>query len=744
MPPIIHGVVSWPGVIAVEGFDGTISHGPSPNTLILRTSPQPNFPAMFGNLVITDQVNTVVLKGCRVKDVKVIQEDERGYGWQLWIEDRRWRWQENGFLFGCYNQLLPNGDLIPYTIRSPSELAILCLTALGETVYTIDLPIGLSDPGLVVPTGLGGITAGGVNPPINWEGIPPAQALAQLCDQFNRRIVYDPISDSVLIVQPGVGTGLVGNWSIHRQGPSFAAPKVPSGVGVIGAPTRYQCRLAVEAVGKEYDGWYYPIDMLSYAPDPLPPAKQVTTITLGGTPDAQAHWKITISYSKTVVGGFEKTFTANFDVGSTGNFATDCTDIAAQINANATVNTILKAVAGASTVTLTGLANGQSFDVSVEMTVTVPKNPSPSISQTLTTLASDGASRWAYSNPPLFPNVKATDQVTYDMAVQLAQESVFRCYRITCQDLRTPGQPAMIPGFGRVPLRQLIILQDTQVDQNTPQPVPTIPEIDPDGDIDPAGVTINGRPFVADFYAGYAHDLPAFVFGAISAQQQLGDTGIAWSQQGSDPNTKPSSRIFVPFDVDPQEQLIRFHSPVYFQDVGGKIKEPKLTLQTAVLVRNPDTLQIERFTSIEPLAQGDALTPPAMEIHPDIELEITSRYDTTNNLVAFTVLDQDPLARAKFYLDGLIAKYTLSGGLGQTFEINGIAPFALDGLRQQITWHIGEDGCSTTLSLNSEHNLYVDKYPARRRIDHLQGLVRGKVEDGRVKMWRGGFGWEDE
>ncbi len=188
MPGERHGTASWPGVIAVENCTLTVSHGISPATAVLTMQPQDHFPDAHGNLTIEDGVGAVTFTDCKV-DSLVVEQTDNGMVWRLSIVDRRWRWRELGKIEGEYNQLDPFGKLIPWTIRSPKELAKLCLEEMGESNYDIDnLPPGTEQPDPLAPPpinaqgGTGVNNTSAVNPPVRWDGIPPAHALQQLAE----------------------------------------------------------------------------------------------------------------------------------------------------------------------------------------------------------------------------------------------------------------------------------------------------------------------------------------------------------------------------------------------------------------------------------------------------------------------------------------------------------------------------------------------------------------------------------
>src|SRR5678815_906797 len=115
----------WPGVIAPTAGTYTISHGIAPGTAILECLPQDELPAEVGDLVITDDVETIVIPDCKVDKIRKVAKGD-GFVWILEILDWRWKWTDLGMIEGWYNQLDQFGKLRPYTIRSPTELATLC------------------------------------------------------------------------------------------------------------------------------------------------------------------------------------------------------------------------------------------------------------------------------------------------------------------------------------------------------------------------------------------------------------------------------------------------------------------------------------------------------------------------------------------------------------------------------------------------------------------------------------------
>src|ERR1051326_6996221 len=364
MPGIRHGVASWGDLpLAVESASYTASHGTAPGTAVLVVQPTTKTLAVHGTLKITDGTGTIALPGCRLDDLTVSKGAD-GEVWNLRIVDRRWRWRDLGGIDGVYNQLDPQGKLIPWTIRSPTELATLCLLAMGEVNFVLDgLPPGLdSSVGQAIQTMLPpGITSPptGTNPPVNWNATPPAQALQEIAEKFGCRVVYRCIDDVVMVTKAGVGDTLPMNVgvSIFKLGPSIKNPERPHAVGVVGAPTRYQMRLRLEAVGLEWDGRYRPIDDLSYAPS-LPGKVQIVTGTVtydGPTPG--------LVYEVTLLGVPYRYITVG---GETADAIAAA--LAATINAAAALRGIVTASAAGGVLTLTGQKEGDAWPYDIVLT----------------------------------------------------------------------------------------------------------------------------------------------------------------------------------------------------------------------------------------------------------------------------------------------------------------------------------------------------------------------------------------
>ncbi len=709
-----HGVATWDGAFAVESCTYTASHGISPGVANLRILPQSDFPSETSDLVISDGAASVTIPGCKIERMEILQDGD-GFSWSLSILDRRWKWRDLGRISGTYNQPDPHGKLIPWTIRSPKELAILCLQAMGEKRYTIDLPPGLDREvgrkfAAKNPPWIGVIPVTGTNPPVNWESETPAVALQNLCELFGRHVIYQLATDSILIAIPGRGNPLP-DGSIARETPSIKAPEIPSGVGVVGGPTKYQARFLLEAVGEEWDGSYRPIDQLSYAPR-VGGAVQVTTIT--------AHTTGSNTFFLYVNDGDIGEFSQGARFTTSDSIAHNAVlDLAAAINASQDprVKGVVTASVAGDELTLTGLTLGVSFGVWAS--VGFPIVGEGFFCAKTTQKATPDAPSWRYSGGIGMFGVRETDRLTYVDAVRLAQKSVFRTYRLRDVGLKGKG-PIVVPGYGPLKRRQQLLLLPTKVEQVTPQP------------IDPNLRNVVNQQIVLDFYNGYSRDKPAACYGSTSKLKGLGGAYAMWTPSLGKENSFDSEQIFYPFAIDAEQQIVTFTSPIY-RTKGGEYFPATPILETGVLIRNAETNELESYQTARRLGNASGSTNFAFRKYIDVQLNMIGDYDEKNNVTGVRLLEADAVMRARYYLDGLAAQYPTEAA--DTREYNGIVAIDLDGAISQVTWEVGGDGASTTASANTEHSVYVPPYPARRRSEFLRPAQQAALQDdARINM----------
>jgi hypothetical protein len=760
----IHGQFFYPGIRGPQALEYYVnSHGISPGVALLRCIKGTEPPAMNGDLLITDSVNGEI----KVPDCRLDTLQTTGPGattWMVYLQDRRWRWQF-GFIDLCVNQLDDNKKLIPGSIMSAEEIAILCLTKMGEVGYSIDLPPGLTtaqrlQPLQFLPTGVNYPPRIGGNPGINWVARNPAQALQELCEMFGRRIVYQLSTNTVAIVKAGVGGPLPPGGSIFKDSPSLKAPAMPDAITIKGAPTCYQTRLLLQAVALEWDDTYVPADQVSYAPPVRPETNQITWCHVEVPPDSLD----TVVVFQLFIGPLGTD--AEEDgamVAYSGNAGDDAETIVGKLlnlvnsSTDQRIKGVVSATANGDVLVLNGIGRddedgplGFAFGTKIVFPGTPPENADaiffyPEVTQA----AEKQQGGWATCLPPLFPTVQATDRLTVDQARKRAQASVYKCFQVADVDVTTGqgtfGKPSItIPGYPSKVFRSQLILLPKQVDQITPQK--SVPGASKVGAFDP-------QVFL-DYYQGLSKSQGPRVYGSVCRRVMSdSDKGPGIVFEGSDDNTDSRDLVMVPFTIDPLWQVVTFQNveAVYVNKDTSGWGFPALALQTAVHVRNQLTWQIESFEMTVPLALGATIidggtgqpvnipiTPitavnPLVQFHDDCQLNVTSNYvapnqlflpsgtpTLPNQLLSWNILEADPILRGSYYVYAAWLQLQLAAA--ETRGYLGLIPIDCDGAIQQVVWSLGERGCQTVAGMHNEFFAYFPPYHERRRAEDLPAI----------------------
>src|SRR6185312_15367831 len=166
--------------LSLASAEYVCSHGITPGVALLKALPG-RTPPPTGDLIITDTQNgTIRIPDCRLSN---LQSEGPAGPWNVYIEDRRWRWRFGYISLVCNQYDDSNRTLLPGSIMSAQEIAVLCLTAMNEVGYTISgLPPGLTTaqrtqlvPFLPVGLRFPPDSTGG-NPQISWSSRNPAEA----------------------------------------------------------------------------------------------------------------------------------------------------------------------------------------------------------------------------------------------------------------------------------------------------------------------------------------------------------------------------------------------------------------------------------------------------------------------------------------------------------------------------------------------------------------------------------------
>lgn len=238
--------ISYPGVSAPRSVRYTLTRGVMPDIAFLEMTSQATTIAANGDLVFADDSTTITLSDCRVNTSSLrVSPDGQVMQVQLWDRRHWWQYRE---ITGRYNYMQANGAFDPAGQVDMRALAVLLLTAAGETGYDVS----------VLPNDQ--------YPYVSWDHDTPMDELQELCHRYGYEVCWSPNTDVVTIVQDNVGSDLPSNTDVTSFSFSVTAGERPSGVKLVGAKKCYQSKLKLIAVGKDTDGSIVPIDDLSYMP----------------------------------------------------------------------------------------------------------------------------------------------------------------------------------------------------------------------------------------------------------------------------------------------------------------------------------------------------------------------------------------------------------------------------------------------------------------------------------------------
>ena len=237
--------VTFNGLLQVVRASFSFAPGISPSTATLDIAPQAAPVAERGTLVLAHGQTRLVFPDCKL-DMAAATRDAAGQVCQLSILDRRWMWRY-GHISGLYNRARPDGALDDDTKRSARRLAELCLAAMGERAFDVS-PLPADQ-----------------YPPTDWDMTNPAQALAELADEFGCHVTL-ALDNRVRLRRVGTGANLDTDTTLVADSPAIDLVESPDALLAVAAPIRFQFDFELEAVGFEPDGEIKPIDELSYAP----------------------------------------------------------------------------------------------------------------------------------------------------------------------------------------------------------------------------------------------------------------------------------------------------------------------------------------------------------------------------------------------------------------------------------------------------------------------------------------------
>ncbi len=273
------GSVFYPGIKQIVSASYSRSHGITADVCRIEMAPQTLNPKdkdytpiepdgflifqfdtvkvntnLFGKKTTVNKTVQILMQSCR-PDRASVRRSETSENWTIPIFDRRWKWKFGSFS-GHWN-IKKNGVIEQRKEKTVSELAEMCLEAMGETNYEIKALDAL-EKNKKIPY------RKKVRPEVHWDRIPPAQALDELLTPLGYRICLG-WDDIVRIEKQGEGE-LLPIKDLVSGGFDAKLPETPDSITVLGGHTMHEALWELEPVGLDLDGDWRPINHLSYAP----------------------------------------------------------------------------------------------------------------------------------------------------------------------------------------------------------------------------------------------------------------------------------------------------------------------------------------------------------------------------------------------------------------------------------------------------------------------------------------------
>ncbi len=265
------GSVSYPGIQQIVSASYSRSHGITPDICTIEMAPQPLSPKDAGYVPIepdgyllfqfdkytnnTVTGTTQILMQGCRPDKASVRKSDTSENWTIPIYDRRWKWKFGDFS-GHWN-IKKNGVIEKRKEKTPRELADMCLEAMGELNYDTT---ALDDLEKLKKLSY----RKAVRPEVHWDHIAPAQALDELVTSVGYRVCLG-WDERVRICKFGEGA-LLPTEGLMSGGFNAELPETPDSVTVLGGITMHEALWELEPVGLDLDGDWRPCEHLSYAP----------------------------------------------------------------------------------------------------------------------------------------------------------------------------------------------------------------------------------------------------------------------------------------------------------------------------------------------------------------------------------------------------------------------------------------------------------------------------------------------
>lgn len=303
------------------------------------------------------------------------------------------------------------------------------------------------------------------------------------------------------------------------------------------------------------------------------------------------------------------------------------------------------------------------------------------------------AAGWRHTNPLTMGEVRATNQLTRQEAINLAKQCVYRTFRVEMADASTGlGPGPTVPRFGLVRDRKQIVLHPVRYGYYK----------------DERGQQLTDPPFVV-----------GSIYMAREDGVLLGGANVL------EGNSDPTSIEHLPRTprIDTARGIVTFDRQCFrYSNIAGQghWDPPLLWLYTSFHLRAIVGQVLSKFVAGGTVpGLVDLGCPPEVLRHPELVPVVSVLRNRTNKAVdvVFDNLDEI-LPAAEYYLRAANDKYEIGAATDRTY--NGVVPINPDGAIQQVSWSVGGGAPATTrASLNCEHARYLPSYPERRRTAQL-------------------------
>ena len=240
------GTVSYTGVTNPKGCIYTQTLGVHPDRLVLFCTPQDTAIPTRGDVTISYNGSSIVVKDCFFDDATVVMDAADGHRLALTFLDRRERWTLADTISGNYN-----------TYRAGEQLAARKIS-LRDLVEDLLQFMGETSPNVSA-------LSASIYPEVRWDDIHPVKALDQLLSEWGFSIALGFGTEAVKVVQLGVGTTLSTTNAMMVS--STIDPRTrPEYIRIRFGETLIQARFKLEAIALDTDDVWDPIDDVSYQP----------------------------------------------------------------------------------------------------------------------------------------------------------------------------------------------------------------------------------------------------------------------------------------------------------------------------------------------------------------------------------------------------------------------------------------------------------------------------------------------